>query len=308
MRGLSSIRLALVLGVLFAVANVASAGTVVSTMRNVNAVMQARGFYLVPVANTTAVQLPGDLAPPQTFELIRPNWEKVTIGRLYTSCSCVRLEAHKNTFERGERAIFTMRNVIATPASGHTYALYVQVTRPIRTTLRVDTFVQSSQFVITEPIEIIEVEPVEVSDPSKDDSEEKVEDKAEDATDDEAEKKDDASDEEQTDDKAVSGGEESDETPEAKEEESSVEEGDKTSDQPTTDKYSAGASDTEQPEETEEKVEAEEQDADEAEIPEADPAKDEKVEEAEAPAAPQEQESEDDAKEQEDEAEEKPAA
>lgn len=144
---------------LFAVSLASAGQAVVSTMKNPQAVMQARGYYLTPSPEHSGSQYAGDLAPVQAFEIIRPNWEAVTIGRLYTSCTCVRLEAARKSFNRGERAVLTLRNVLATPPAGQTYAIYVQLTRPIRVTLRYDTFVQSSQFIVKEPVVVETVEP-----------------------------------------------------------------------------------------------------------------------------------------------------
>ena len=125
---------------------------VVSTMRNVNAVMEARGFRLTPAPDMSGDVPFGDEAPILAVEIIRPKGERVTIGRLFTSCSCVQLESHKRTFESGERAILRFRNIKPTPPEGQTYAMYVQLTSPLRTTLRYDTFVQSSRFVAPPPV------------------------------------------------------------------------------------------------------------------------------------------------------------
>ncbi len=131
---------------------------VVSTMRQVRAVANANGFYLTPAYGAGGVTYAGDLAPSQAFEIIRPAGQPVTIGRLYTSCVCVSLSADKRSFGPGERAILEMRNVKATPPNGQTYAIYVQITRPIRATLQYNTFVQSDQFKISEPI-VVSIDP-----------------------------------------------------------------------------------------------------------------------------------------------------
>lgn len=125
----------------------AANSALVSTMRNVNAVSESRGFYLTQARDRSGGQGFGALAPIQSFEIIRPNSQAVSIGRLYTSCTCVQATASKRTFGSGERAIIELKNVHPTPPAGQMYAVYVQITSPIRATLRVDTFVQSSQFV-----------------------------------------------------------------------------------------------------------------------------------------------------------------
>lgn len=153
MRSLSISRFLLILALLvFAATYDASAAQVVSTSKNVRAVMQDRGFYIVPAGTMAVAYGSSDLAPIQSFEIVRPRGEEITIGRLYTSCTCVQLEAPRRSFGRGERAVLNLRNVIATPPGGQTYAIYVQITSPIRTTLRYDTFVQSSHFVSAPPV------------------------------------------------------------------------------------------------------------------------------------------------------------
>lgn len=141
--------------------------SLVSTMRNVNAVAEARGFYLTPASDRSGGTGSGSLAPVQAFEIIRPGMGALTIARLYTSCTCVQLVSPKRTFARGERAVLELHNVRPTPINGQIYAIYVQVTSPIRATLRYDTFVQSSQFVIKPLPEIVpepeQPAPVEVA-------------------------------------------------------------------------------------------------------------------------------------------------
>lgn len=114
-----------------------------SSMRTVNAVSDSQGYHLVPVLDYQPTSLPGDLAPPQVFEIIRPNDEQITIGRLFTSCSCIRLETEKRIYYPGERAILILRNIRNTPPAGQLYGLYIQITRPIRATLQINTFVQT---------------------------------------------------------------------------------------------------------------------------------------------------------------------
>ncbi len=145
MRG-SSKRFLVAFALSLAVASVASAAAVTSQMgQAMSGVMSEAGFYITPVGS--GGQNYGDLAPSQLFEIVRPGNQAISIGRLFTSCSCVRLEADSYSFAPGQPAVLRLRNVIATPPQGQNYAIYVQITSPIRTTLRFDTFVQSSQFV-----------------------------------------------------------------------------------------------------------------------------------------------------------------
>jgi predicted lactoylglutathione lyase len=63
----------------------------------------------------------------------------------------VQLVSSQKTFAAGEQVVLELRNVRPTPPAGQIYALYVQVTSPIRATLRYDTFLKSSQFIHPEP-------------------------------------------------------------------------------------------------------------------------------------------------------------
>lgn len=103
------------------------------------------GYSIIPAGTEPGSY--GDLAPIQLFEITKPDGQSFTISRMFTSCTCVQLEADKRTYGQGEKAILRLRNIIATPPGGMTYALYVQFANPSGVTLRYDTFVQSSQFV-----------------------------------------------------------------------------------------------------------------------------------------------------------------
>ena len=143
MQGKNPRRFLAVVAVAALVAVAGAAGEVHSTMRNVNAVVEAQGFSIQPVYDVEATRQSTDLSPPQVFEIIRPPDKSVTIGRLFTSCSCIQLETHKRFFKPGERAILQLRNIRPTPASGQVYAIFVQISSPVRATLRFDTFVKT---------------------------------------------------------------------------------------------------------------------------------------------------------------------
>ncbi len=139
-----------VLAAAFAVAASAHAAAIRSSARNQrSAVTEYSGFSLVHIG--TEPEGPGDLAPPQLFEIIRPGQQAFSLGRLYTSCVCVTLEADKAQFAAGERAVLRLRNVRPSPPEGTMYALYAQLRSPVRTILRADTFLQSSQFIPAAP-------------------------------------------------------------------------------------------------------------------------------------------------------------
>jgi catechol 2,3-dioxygenase-like lactoylglutathione lyase family enzyme len=116
---------------------------VVSSMRNIDAVAESGGFSLNQVHLPNAQIPEGDFAPPQTFEIARPEGRPLVVGQLYTSGREIRLEAPKRVYSQGEQALLTLRNIAPTQTNGQIYTIYVQIIRPIRATLRYDAFVQS---------------------------------------------------------------------------------------------------------------------------------------------------------------------
>lgn len=149
MRGIDSRRLTAVALLFILAVSTIGAGEIISVMRNVNAVGEYQGFRINPAYDSAAPGTPEDLAPVQAFEILRPQGRAVTLGRLYTSCTCVRLEAPKRSFGPNERVILQLRNVQPTPLNGQVYAIYIQITSPVNTTLRFDTFVQSNSAIMT---------------------------------------------------------------------------------------------------------------------------------------------------------------
>lgn len=142
MQGYLSRRFMAVLA-LACVATAVPAGEIVSTMRNVSAVAESQGFRLNAAHDIQIPPMASDLSPAQAFEVLHPSGKPVTIGRLFTSCSCIQLESPKRTYGPNERVILTLRNIKPTPDAGQVYAVFVQITSPVRATLRFDTFVQS---------------------------------------------------------------------------------------------------------------------------------------------------------------------
>ncbi len=122
----------------------ARAGEITSRMRSVSGVFEVNGYRIAPVYDVDIPPDYEDLTPPQAYEITRPSSDQaLTIGRLFTSCSCIRLEATKRTFEPGERVILHLRNIRPTPANGQMYAFFIQLTGPMQATLRFDVFVQT---------------------------------------------------------------------------------------------------------------------------------------------------------------------
>ncbi len=140
----------------------APAGEITSRMRTVSGVFESNGYRIAPVYDVDIPSDYEDLTTPQAYEILRPDTgQPLSIGRLFTSCSCIRLEAPKRTFEPGERVILYLRNIRATPANGQMYAFFVQLTAPMQSTLRFDTFVQTG-------VRIGEERPPQSATPSED--------------------------------------------------------------------------------------------------------------------------------------------
>lgn len=119
--------------------------------RNVG-VYSYMGYQLVPAPQAGTRFIVGDEAPAQMFELVRPADDPVTLGRIFTSCSCIQVEAPKRFYEPGERIFLTLRNIRPTPPAGQMYAFYVHVTSPVSATLRQDLFLQSDRFRRPQPV------------------------------------------------------------------------------------------------------------------------------------------------------------
>ena len=123
----------------------AAAGEVTSRMSSVSGVFESNGYHIRPVFDVSVQGDPRDLTMPQAYEIVRPDMDvPLSVGRLFTSCNCIQLEAQKRTFGPGERAILVLRNIRATPKDGQRYAFFVQMREPTEATLRFDTFVQSA--------------------------------------------------------------------------------------------------------------------------------------------------------------------
>ncbi|MCD8351170.1 MAG: hypothetical protein LUC93_11230 [Planctomycetaceae bacterium] len=152
-------------------ASLATAGQgLVSTKKNVSAYMEFNGYHLTPIGK---MEIPGDQSAAQLFEVTRPGMGPITLGRLFTSCTCIQATAEKRKFARGETVTIMLRNV--RPTTGQTYPFYVQVTSPIRATLRYDTWVISDQFVVAPPVVVPEAEAVEAVTLAESVAEEEVE-------------------------------------------------------------------------------------------------------------------------------------
>lgn len=132
------------LALAMAVWGTAAAALEVSTQSNVGGHFEYGGYTVVPVTDIIPISYPEDPGPAQLFEVIRPDNKAFTLGRLFTSCTCIRMEMPKKSYAAGERCIITVRNVL--PSNGQIYPFYVQVIYPMNVTLRYDIYVLSNQF------------------------------------------------------------------------------------------------------------------------------------------------------------------
>ncbi len=100
--------------------------------------MNAAGYQLVPALDVQPGMRPGDAAPSQWFEVIRPDGGPVRLGRIYSTCVCVSPRIATRYINAGERALIEARIVDRPAVNNVTYGLYVQVLEPFATTLDSD--------------------------------------------------------------------------------------------------------------------------------------------------------------------------
>lgn len=122
--------LALLLAAALCAAATAADEPVVSDHGVDNGVEELDGWKIIPAPDIPIQQYTGDWAPAQVFELQRPANSAARIGRMLTSCSCLRASADKKDFGAGERVLITVRNVKPTPKGGATYMIFVQAADP----------------------------------------------------------------------------------------------------------------------------------------------------------------------------------
>ena len=103
---------------------------------------EALALRLVPAPDIPPENRPGDVTASQWFEVVRPMGMQLRIGRLSTTCVCVRARAPKRLVLPGERALIEVRTVSRPPANNVTYGLYVQVLEPESVTLDTDVTVR----------------------------------------------------------------------------------------------------------------------------------------------------------------------
>ncbi|MCC8180064.1 MAG: hypothetical protein LIP23_04020 [Planctomycetes bacterium] len=117
-------------------------GTVESGVGVLPAVESAEGYSIVPAPDAATSVYTEDLSPPQVVEVVRPGMEAFTVGRIVASCTCLKVSA-KRSYAAGERAFIEVRNVKPTQKDGALYAIFIEITTPVRVTLQHFIFVKS---------------------------------------------------------------------------------------------------------------------------------------------------------------------
>lgn len=103
----------------------------VSSYDIIGASTEIDGFKVVPAPDVPGKKHEGDLAVSQFFEIIRPDMEAMTIRRLHSSCSCMKITMEKKKFAAGERALLEVHTTRPTSPDGVTYVGFVQVGKPL---------------------------------------------------------------------------------------------------------------------------------------------------------------------------------
>lgn len=138
--------LTLLLAVCFAFAGTAYAQEgLVSSMEMLDGVTSIDGIRLAKPADRAGTVYTEDYGTSQVLEIIRPNMGPIVVGRLSTSCSCIRASMDKKSFAQGERAFIEVRNVKQSQPNGATYAVWAQLVSPYRANLQFELFVKSDR-------------------------------------------------------------------------------------------------------------------------------------------------------------------
>lgn len=98
----------------------------------------AAQLRLAPAPDVPPGNRPGDAAPSQWFEIIRPGNGPIRIGRVSSTCVCVSVRVPNRFIAAGERALVEARIVSRPPVNNLTYGIYVNVMEPVQATLDAD--------------------------------------------------------------------------------------------------------------------------------------------------------------------------
>lgn len=124
----------------------AAAAELVSSMEmDFNAIAAIDGIRVVAATDVPGKSYTEDYGPSQVLEIIRGNQAPISVGRLMTSCSCLRATLEKRDFGQGERALIEVRNVKPTQPNGAEYGIFVRLTEPYKATLQYELFAKSDR-------------------------------------------------------------------------------------------------------------------------------------------------------------------
>lgn len=100
--------------------------------------LAAGQLRLVPAPDVPPGNRPGDAAPSQWFEIIRPDNGPLRIGRVSATCVCVGVRVPQRQIAAGERALIEARVLTRPPANNLTYGIIVNVVEPTQTVVDAD--------------------------------------------------------------------------------------------------------------------------------------------------------------------------
>ncbi len=100
--------------------------------------MDPKAIRLVPALDVPPGIHPGDAAPSQWFEVVRPGDAALQIGRLSATCTCVGVRIPKRNYAAGERVLIEARTVTKPPRNNLTYGIYVNIVQPVQTVVDAD--------------------------------------------------------------------------------------------------------------------------------------------------------------------------
>lgn len=124
-----------------------------STMEmDFSAIAAIDGIRVVAARGVPGKSYTEDYGPSQVLEIIRTDQAAISVGRLMTSCACLRATMEKRDFAQGERALIEVRNVKPTMANGATYAIFVRLNNPYKATLQYELFAKSDRQPTGQPV------------------------------------------------------------------------------------------------------------------------------------------------------------
>ncbi|MDR1744353.1 MAG: hypothetical protein LBS30_01205 [Planctomycetota bacterium] len=123
----------------------AEAGLESSLEMDFNAIAAIDGIRVAAAKDVPQKSYTEDYGPVQVLEIIRPDQGPISVGRLMTSCSCLKATLAKRDFAQGERAFIEVRNVKPTQPQGATYLVFARLASPYAATLQYELYAKSDR-------------------------------------------------------------------------------------------------------------------------------------------------------------------